>query len=82
LHAAIVDREITHDGAARMREHFHNARRRPNQFGVGVGKEHRESKRKIDAVPAAVLARLARQEYLALPPSRQRRKRTGKAVFF
>lgn len=82
LHAAIVEQSVTHDGAQRMREHFHNARRRPNQYGVGIGKEHRESARKIDAVPAAVLARLARQDYLALPASRQRRKRTGKAVFF
>lgn len=83
LHAAIVAGQVTHDGGERMRQHFHNARRRPNRFGVGVGKEHRESARKIDAVPAAVLARLARHEYLALPETRRRRKkRSGKAAFF
>lgn len=79
LHDAIVERQVTNDGAARMRQHFHNARRRPNRYGVSVGKDHRESARKIDSVPAAVLARLARQEYLALPESRRRpRARSGK----
>lgn len=81
LHAAITTRALTHDGSTMMRQHFHNARRRPNRWGVGVGKEHRESARKIDAVPAAVLARLARADYLALPPARRRRKRSGKASF-
>lgn len=81
LHAAIVSGTLSHDGSAMMRQHFHNARRRPNRWGVGVGKEHRESARKIDAVPAAVLARLARADYLALPVHRRRRRRTGKAAF-
>ncbi len=79
LHEAIVDRVVTHDGAAKMRLHFHHARRAPNKFGIAVRKEHRESARKIDSVPAAMLARLARADYLALPPSRRRRRqRTGK----
>jgi len=81
LHAALVERAVSHDGATMTRQHFHNARRRPNRFGVGVGKEHRESARKIDAVPAAVLARLARADYLALPASRRRHRRSGKAAF-
>jgi hypothetical protein len=82
MHAAIVERSLTHDGAAKMRQHFHNARRRPNRFGVSVGKEHRESQRKIDSVPAAILARLARLDYLATPDSRRRKKRSGRAAFF
>jgi len=77
LHAAIVDGTVSHCGSERMRQHFHNARRAPNRWGVTVRKEHRESSRKIDSVPAAMLARLARQDYLALPESRRRRKRTG-----
>ena len=64
-----------------MRTHFHNARRRPNRYGVGVGKEGRESTRKIDAVPAAVLARLARADYLALPEARRRKKRRSGRVW-
>src|SRR5688572_22217352 len=41
LHDAVIEKVVSHDGSARMREHFHNARRRPNRWGVGVGKEHR-----------------------------------------
>lgn len=69
---------LTHCGSSRFRIHALNAKRSPNRFGVSVRKEHRESSRKIDAVPAAVLARLARMDYLALPESRRVRKtRTG-----
>lgn len=75
LHDAIVERQVTHDGSSRMAQHFYNARRRPNRYGVGIGKEHRESSRKIDSVPAAVLARLARQDCMASP--RWRRRGTG-----
>lgn len=81
LHAAIEQAEFTHDGNEATRQHFHNARRAPNPWGVSVRKEHRESARKIDSVPAAVLARRARFDYLALPESRRRRKRTGAASF-
>lgn len=84
--AAIVDskeakakgtsgRRLTHDGSLKFRLHALNARRAPNRWGVSVRKEHRESKKKIDAVPAAVLARLARMDYLALPAARRKRKR-------
>lgn len=69
---------LTHCGSPRFRIHALNARRAPNEYGVSVRKEHRESSRKIDAVPAAMLARLARMDYLALPPSRRRQKRSGR----
>jgi hypothetical protein len=70
---------LTHCGSQRFRQHVHNARRAPNPWGISVRKEHRESARKIDSVPAATLARLARLEYLALPESRRRRrKRSGR----
>jgi len=68
-----------HDGNLRARQHFHNARRWPNTWGVTVRKEHRESKRKIDAVPATMLARLARRMVLANP--KRKRKKTGRASF-
>ena len=73
------DPVFRHDGNSRAKQHFHNARRRPNTWGVTVGKEHRESKRKIDAVPATMLAHMARRLVLANP--RRRRKKTGRAVF-
>jgi hypothetical protein len=59
----------------------HNARRRPNAWGVSLGKEGRESKRKVDALAALILARMARRAYLALP-ERRRRRRKQKASFF
>jgi hypothetical protein len=77
--AAIEDGEIRHDGDATLREHIHNARRRVNRFGVTLGKEHRESNRKVDAAVAAVLARAARQEVLARG-ARRKRRGTGKVV--
>ena len=81
FHDAIVEQQLTHCGSTRFRQHAHNARMASNRWGVTVRKEHRESARKIDAVPAAVLARLARQQYLALPKARRRRQRTGRASF-
>jgi hypothetical protein len=41
-----------------MRQHVLNARRRPNKFGVGIGKEHRESRKKIDAAVCMIGARM------------------------
>lgn len=69
-------------GSAEVRQHIKNARRRPNNWGVSFGKEHRESSRKVDGLAAGTLARMARRAYLALPPNRQRRKKSGKASFF
>lgn len=78
----IVEGVFRHDGHPVVRAHVHNARARPNAWGTTVGKEHRESARKIDALPAGVLSRMARRAYLALPRSQQRRVRTGRAAFF
>ena len=61
-------------------QHVKNARRRPNAWGVSFGKEHRESEHKIDGLPAGCLSRMARRAYLALPKSRQRRRRGGRMV--
>lgn len=72
--AAVEDGELTHDGSAVLRTHVHNARRRLNRFGVGLGKEHRESTRKVDAAVAAVLARAARQEVLVRGGARNQPK--------
>ncbi|GGM39483.1 terminase [Longimycelium tulufanense] len=41
--------------------HLKNARRRPNKYGIGIGKESRGSERKIDAAVALVIARRARR---------------------
>ena len=86
FHAATLDGELTHDGSAMAVQQVYNARRRPNQYSViggpgSFGKEHRESPKKVDWLAAAVLARKARQDYLALPDNKKRHKRTGRAMF-
>jgi phage terminase large subunit-like protein len=81
FHATIVDGGLTHDGEVRLTQHVHNARRWPNQYGVTMGKESRESPRKMDGAMAAMLARKAWQDYQASPDSRKRRRKTGRAVF-
>ena len=81
VHNEITEQVFKHDGDARVRQHVHNARRRPNAWGTSFGKEHRESRRKVDSLAALILARLARHTYLALPERKQRRKRQ-KAAFF
>jgi hypothetical protein len=75
LHGAIVEQTWQHAGSRGMRQHFLNAKRAPNKWGISIRKEHRESSRKIDSVPATVLARLARMDYLALPERRRQRSK-------
>lgn len=60
LHAAIVNRELTHDGSFALTRHMLNARRRPSRAGLTIAKEHPSSRRKIDAAIAAMLAWQAR----------------------
>ena len=62
--AELESGEVTHDGHPLLRRHLKAARRRPGRYGVGMGKEHRESKKKIDAGVAAVGARMLRRTYL------------------
>lgn len=87
LHDEIVERAFRHDANPRVRQHAHNARRRLNAWGVTFGKEHRESKRKVDSMAAGTLSRMARRAYLALPLSKQKarqrsgRRTAGRAVF-
>jgi hypothetical protein len=82
LNRAIVDREIPHNGDSRLTRHVLNARRRPNRWGVSFGKETRESPKKVDAVAALVLARMARTRVLAENALKKRRGRTGTLVGF
>lgn len=82
FHSAVLAGDQTHDGDSRLSRHVYNARRRPNRYGVGIGKEARQSTKKVDAAVAAIIARMARDEYIALPESRKRRRRrTGQASF-
>jgi hypothetical protein len=42
------DTEWRHGGSSRLRLHTHNARRRPNQWGVSLGKITRDSDKHVD----------------------------------
>lgn len=61
---AVIDGEVIHDGNPTLQKHAHNARRKPNRFGISFGKEHRESAKKVDALAAAVLSFIARDHLI------------------
>lgn len=65
------------DGNKKLIRHTRNARRRPNKFGVSLGKEHRESARKVDAAVCMVGARVMRRAYMANPVT----PRSNQAMF-
>nr|WP_226926555.1 terminase [Jonesia denitrificans] len=72
--ADVEDENFTWDGDIRLRQHFLNAVRMPTRAGLSIGKEHRESKRKIDLAVCAIGARMVRRAYL-----NNAKKRGGKA---
>lgn len=82
LHRSIIDGEAPHDDEPRLRRHVLNGRRRPNRYGVSFGKETRESPKKVDALAAYVLARMARTRVLGEGVLGKRRGRAGRFVTF
>lgn len=78
--AELESGEVTHDGHPLLVRHLKNARRRPGRYGVGMGKEHRESKKKIDAGVAAVGARMLRRIVLNREAAEPKKPRTGFVV--
>lgn len=74
------DRLLTHDGSSMLRQHVHNARRRPNQWGVTLGKRTRDSSQLVDMAVAMVGARMGRR--LVLNSGKLAKPRTGRAVFW
>lgn len=57
-HRIDEEHDLIHDGNPILRTHVHNARRRPNAFGIGIGKETRSSTKKIDLAFCMVGANL------------------------
>jgi hypothetical protein len=83
--AEIRDRGFTHDGDSRVSRHVGNARRRPNRYGVSIGKESPDSPRKIDAAVCVIGARMVRRKLLASPEWQKRtskKTRTGRVYGF
>lgn len=79
-HECTTSTPLSWDGDAMFIQHVHNARRRPNQFGVGLGKKSRSSTQLIDHAVGMVGARLGRR--LVLNSGKKRRKRSGKKPMF
>jgi hypothetical protein len=77
-HAEIVEGEFTHDGDSRVARHVANARRRPYQDLVSIGKESHNSPRKIDAAVCVVGVRMVRR--LVLGSGKRRKKRSGRVM--
>jgi hypothetical protein len=78
--AEIIEGQFRHDGHPATARHVANARRRPYQQWVSIGKESPDSPRKVDAAVCVIGARMVRN--LVLGSGKRRRKRSGKAVFF
>lgn len=79
----INERAFRHDGDARVARHVGNARRRPNRWGVSIGKESPDSPKKIDAAVCVIGARMVRRLVLASPKyKRKKTSRTGRVHGF
>jgi hypothetical protein len=65
--------QVPHAGDRRLARHIRNARKRPGKYGVGLGKENRSSKKKIDAAVCAVGSREMRRQALILNKTKKRR---------
>jgi hypothetical protein len=74
----VLQRTLVHDGHKMMRTHVINARRRTNAWGITIGKEHRESARKIDLAVCMVGARMLRRLVLNSPKNQKRSTVRGK----
>ena len=62
FHAAVADRDLSHDGDSLLTRHVLNARRRVHRSGILISKVTPQSPAKIDAAMASVLAFEARAD--------------------
>jgi hypothetical protein len=69
-----------HDGDSFLGRHVANARRRPNRWGISIGKEAPKSVNKIDGAVAMIIARHARRLVLASKEYKERKTQANKAA--
>jgi hypothetical protein len=79
VEAEIAEKSFTHDDDPVLVRHLANMRRRPNRYGVSVGKESPSSPLKIDAGVCLIGARMVRR--LVLASDAWKRRSTGEAWF-
>ena len=68
-----------HDGDSALGRHVVNARRRPNRWGISIGKEAPKSPKKIDACVCMIGARHARRLVLGSKAYKERRAMAAKS---
>lgn len=74
--AEINEKAFTHDGNLTVARHVGNARRRPGKYGViSIGKESKDSPKKIDAAVCVIGARMVRRQVLASKEWQKRQNR-------
>jgi hypothetical protein len=74
--------QFRHDGDGRVARHVVNARRRPNRNGIGIGKEAKDSPKKIDAAVCVIGARMVRRQVLGSKAySKHLRRSAGLIVY-
>jgi len=70
---------FVHDGDSALGRHVVNARRRPNRWGISIGKEAPKSPRKIDACVCMIGARHARRLVLGSKAYKDRKASAAKS---
>jgi phage terminase large subunit-like protein len=56
FYSAVVDRLLSHDGSPALARHVADAVLKEDSRGARLAKEHKDSRRRIDAAVAAVMA--------------------------
>lgn len=77
----ILERQFRHDGNPAVTRHVLNARRRPNRWGISIGKDRPKSPKKIDAAVCVIGARMVRRQVLN-SDEWKRRSRGRKVIVF
>lgn len=73
--------QLHHDGSPQFRTHVHNARRRPNSWGISLGKVTRDSNKHIDLAVCGVGAVMGARIALNSGKVTQSTQYSGEAVF-
>jgi hypothetical protein len=71
--AEVREGRFSHDGHPVLHRHVLNMRRRPNRYGVSVGKDSPSSSKKIDAGVCAIGARMVMHRAVAAGEGKRRR---------
>lgn len=76
-HEEIIDQTFTHDGNIMLARHVENARRRLNRYGVSIGKESKDSRKKIDLAVCVIGARMVRRLVVNSDAWKKRQRGSG-----